>query len=666
MLKGKGVMIKDELKSLFKNKLLLFVIIVILLIPSIYACMFLSSMWDPYGEIGKLPVAVVNQDIPVEYNGKTLAVGDNLAESLKSNDSMDFRMAEKEAASEGLKSGKYYMVITIPENFSENASTMMDETPKKMELQYATNPGYNYISTKLSETAIKEIKANIMSEVTTTYTQAIFASITDNLGLMADSGKALQNGSTALNKGMNDYLDGVSKVDGGIGAVSEGADRLAAGSDQLQNGSQALLFGINTMKNQIDGSFTEENVSQIQNASTSLNTMNDSIQRLNAVVNGDGTAANPGIDALLSAMASGQISPAAMQSQMSVLKSSIYQLAAASGQLLPASSRAMDSLLSGMQNVQKGLGQTISADGQSGVLEGMMNLNSGIEAMNTGIKGADGLQKGITALKSGSAQLVEKGNELKSATTQLNQGITQLADGSDAMAQGVSITDAGIDMFVTPLVTEETQITNVENNGHAMAAYMMSVGLWVGCLAFCLMYPLVAYKDNLKNGIEWFASKAVIVYPMAVIMAVVLYLALHMINGFNPVQTGNTILVSIASAVCFMSIMYFFNALLGKVGSFLMLVFMVLQLAGSAGTYPLEISGSFAQAIHKYVPFTYTVNAFRSAISGGTGIAGEMRILIVLTIVFVLLTIALFIYRAGRIKAGKSVFYRWIEEHGLA
>ena len=97
-----------------------------------------------------------------------------------------------------------------------------------------------------------------------------------------------------------------------------------------------------------------------------------------------------------------------------------------------------------------------------------------------------------------------------------------------------------------------------------------------------------------------------------------------------------------------------------------MLVFMVLQLAGSAGTYPIEISGKFAAAIHKYVPFTYTVNAFRSAISGGTNIGSELRVLVTLAIIFMVLTVMLFVYRANRIKMGKPIFYRWIEEHGLA
>ena len=820
-------MIKQELTHLFKNKLLLFVMIVILLIPAIYAGMFLNSMWDPYGEISRLPVAVVNKNVPVEYNGKTLAVGDNLQTSLKDNNAMDFNITDEKNAQEGLKNGDYYMVITIPQDFSKNASSMMDKNPQKMQLQYATNPGYNYISSKLSESAIKEIKANIISEVTTTYTRAVFASITelgdgliqvsdgteklldgmnslndgaglisDNLNVMTESGRTLQNGSQKLLNGVTGYVDGVGQLDNGINALSDGIIKVSDGTGQLQAGSNALSLGINLMKKQIDNSLTTENVAQINMASGSLLVLNDNIQKLNTAVKGidttkislageaagadlqkagnalNGAAAelvgkyavtgnaadlSGGAKNVINAYsilaglyqsqnltdeqriqiaqamsylydsnnqsetaynnivnATGGIKEAGknvqnagntltglaqsdMSGQVITLQTSVAQMAAASDQLLPASSKAMDSLLSGMQNVQAGLGNTEAENGQMGIIEGMTNLDNGIKSLNAGVRGTDGMLSGISRLQAGSQQLVDKGAELKDGMAQVTDGTSKIADGAAALANGSKdlqsgitavtdgisvlntslnagadkisqnkVNDSNVDMFVNPLTVEETQITTVENNGHAMAAYMMSVGLWVGCLAFCLMYPLVKYHDKLKNGFTWFMSKAIILYPTAIIMALVLYFSLHVIDGFNPVQTGNTILVTIVTAVCFMTIMYFFNALLGKVGSFIMLVFMVLQLAGSAGTYPIEISGTFAEAIHKYVPFTYTVNAFRSAISGGAGIHNELTVLAVLTVIFMILTVLLFWYRAKRINAGKPVFYSWIQEHGLA
>lgn len=709
-------MIKDELQFLKNNKLLLMVLAVILLIPSIYAGIFLSSMWDPYGEISKLPVAVVNEDISVDYNGKTLSIGEDLVKSLKTNDAMDFHITDSESANKGLNNGDYYMVITIPADFSKCASSMMDDNPQKMRLGYATNPGYNYISSKLGESAVKEIKANIMAEVTRTYTEAVFASlkdigdgfsnaangtsqlldgmnalyegtasIADNLNVLADSSISLQEGSVRLDDGIGAYIEGVSAVDDGIGSITDGVSKLSDGAKQLQSGGLTLQYGLNTMKSQIDSSLTSENVSQIQTAASSLITMNDSIQQLNTAV----TNINIPVTADMTAADSAQL--VQLVQMLAGLKNSVNQIAAASNQLLPASSVAMDSMLTGMQGVKTALGQTMAVDGETGIIEGISQLNTGIAALNSGITGTDGLLDGVDRLKTGTTQLINNGAELKSGSVLMTDGLSRLSDGASSLALGAgrqqdvmitlidgtstlntalndgantaadsSVTESNIDMFVTPLTTEETQITSVKNNGHAMAAYMMSVGLWVGSLAFCLMYPLVDYHGMLKNGFTWYASKAVVIYPMAAVMGIALCGILHVTNGFVPVRPGNTMLVSAVASICFMTIMYFFNALLGKVGSFIMLVFMVLQLAGSAGTYPIEISGSFATTIHNYVPFTYTVNAFRSTISGGSSIGNEITVLLVLTAIFMMLTIALFWYRADRINAGKPILYNWI------
>lgn len=223
-----------------------------------------------------------------------------------------------------------------------------------------------------------------------------------------------------------------------------------------------------------------------------------------------------------------------------------------------------------------------------------------------------------------------------------------------------------ISMFAAPVREEETQMTTVENNGHAMAPYMMSVGLWVGCLAFCLMYPLTEYKGKLKSGFAWWAGKASVLYPVAILQGILLIVLLHLIDGFTPAEMMKTVLFSCLASVAFTSIMYFFNITFGKVGSFLMLIFMVVQLAGSAGTYPVEISPSFVAKIHNYLPFTYTVNAFRSTIAGGESIGKSVVVLAVLALLFTILTILQFHHMANARKNGKAVLYDWLEAHGVA
>ena len=893
-------MIKNELKSLLHNKLLLVVLIAIILIPSIYAGLFLSSMWDPYGDLNYLPVAVVNKDKSVVYNDETLSVGDDLAESLSENDSMAFNIVDEDTAQTGLENGTYYMVITIPENFSANAATVMDDEPQQMVLDYQTNPGVNYISMKLSESAMKEIKANIMEEVTRSYTETVFDNlvtvadgfddavdgtkemldgedkliegndtIKENLRVLAESSLTFKEGADTLEKGLGDYVAGVEAVNEGVGQVYDGVEQLekeavagayqvadgakelgssltsytdgvasaqsgastlaannatliagvsslSSGTTKLQEGGNQILAGMQEMSGTIGATLTPEKQQQLAAAVGGLNALDNSIDTLDAGVNDSQTglvasmntldsyivAAKGNTDTAKSEIVSAYTTLAtlletdsslstqqkqAIQSAMSqlmttdgsnptggavyhvgyadtvltnvdnnikgmvaedgsvtYLANSVSALNAGADQVLLPSADAITSLENGLLTVKTGLDGT---DTSAGLIPGMISVNDGLTALQSGtttlhsglttytngvaslnsglttLKGynsditagtgkleagsstlAVGLDSGVTkmengvlTLQSGTKQLVANDatllsgvSKLSSGASQISDGAYKLADGSDELGNGLTelqdgtlelhdaledgasevrdneATDKNIDMFVAPVRTEETQVTHVENNGHAMAAYMLSVGLWVACLAFCLMYPLTEYKGELKNGFAWWASKAVICYPVALLMAGSSLLILKGTLGFTPESMGRTFLVAAVAAIAFMSIQYFFDVLLGKVGSFIMLIFMVLQLAGSAGTYPIEISGKLAGAIHKFVPFTYSVDAFRSAIAGGQSITVELTVLLVLALFFSVMTIIVFEIRGKRIEESKPIMLDWIEEHGLA
>lgn len=274
-------MIRAEWKSILKNPLMIIVLIAIIAIPTIYAGLFLASMWDPYGNIDKLPVAVVNKDESVEYEGTTLDVGTELVKKLKENDELQFNFVDAEAAQEGLENGTYYMVITIPENFSANAATLMDEKPKKMELEYETNPGKNYIASKLSDTALSKIQTSVSEEVTKTYSETVFdqltgigdslssaadgtgeledglsqisdgnKKITKNLKKLAESTVTFKEGSEELQSGLKEYTDGVSQVNEGAKKLDDGAKTLSSsassGVSQLKDGTSSLKKGVSS------------------------------------------------------------------------------------------------------------------------------------------------------------------------------------------------------------------------------------------------------------------------------------------------------------------------------------------------------------------------------------------------------------------------------------
>ena len=276
-------MIKQEWKNILKNHWIQIVLVALILIPSIYTVVFLGSMWDPYGNSGDLPVAVVNRDKAVEYNDKKLDVGDQLVKKLKDNDLLDFHFVNSKEANKGLKNGDYYMVITIPSNFSKNATTLLDKNPKKMVLNYTTNPGTNYVASKMDDSAIAKIKAEVSASVTKTYAETIFSSIgtmsdgfaeasdgtqqlsdgmtqledgnktiSDNLKVLASSSLTFKDGTNTLTQGLKSYTDGVVTVNNGIyqlkdgvGTLGSATPTLAKGINDLNTGAQTLSKGVN-------------------------------------------------------------------------------------------------------------------------------------------------------------------------------------------------------------------------------------------------------------------------------------------------------------------------------------------------------------------------------------------------------------------------------------
>ncbi|WP_112251201.1 YhgE/Pip domain-containing protein [Dellaglioa algida] len=278
-------MIKNEFKFVGKNRLILISTIVMMLIPILYAAFFLKSVWDPYGKTSELPVAVVNNDKSVKYNGETLDVGDQLVKELKSNHQLKWMFVSEEQAKQGMKDNKYYTTITLPENFSSNAATLLDTNPKKMQITYDTNASRNYIGEVISEAAAKQLNSQIRESVTESYATAIFGqvkTIGKGFKTAATGSKKLSDGTITLNDGLNSYITGVGTVNNGVQTLSTsvvplkngvqqlttGAGSLSAGLSKLDNSTGALASGVSKLDNSTGA--LASGVSKLDSGSTTL------------------------------------------------------------------------------------------------------------------------------------------------------------------------------------------------------------------------------------------------------------------------------------------------------------------------------------------------------------------------------------------------------------
>ena len=274
-----------EWKAIFKKPTFIIVMIGISLIPALYNIIFLSSMWDPYGQLSDLPVAVVNNDKEVSYNGNSMSIGKDMVSNLKENKTLDFHFVDEEEGKKGLEDGDYYMVVTLPSDLSEKAASILTNHPEQMQIDYQTSSGHSFIASKMSDSAMTQLKQNVSTNVTETYTKALFnkmvdlkdgmsqaasgsekltdganqlvagsQTLTTNLHSLADSSLTFSNGTEQFTKGLSSYVSGVEQLHLGLGNFNSGlvtytgaVSQLDSGLGQLSSKSPELVGGINQL-----------------------------------------------------------------------------------------------------------------------------------------------------------------------------------------------------------------------------------------------------------------------------------------------------------------------------------------------------------------------------------------------------------------------------------
>lgn len=779
-------MIKAEWKNIAKSTWLKIVLCAIMIIPMIYACVFLGSMWDPYGKTDQLPVAVINNDKEVEYNDSTMDIGKQLSDKLAKNDSMDFNIVSSSKAQKGLKDGKYYMIITIPENFSKNATTLLDDDPQTMMLTYTTNPQTNYIATKMDDSAMAKVKAEISSTVTKTYSKILFknvktlskgfktaadgsqklsdgvntakdgnATITENLNTLASSALVFNDGADSLVKGLSAYTEGVStakagaqQLDNNSATLNNGAAQLKAGSSQLLSAVQAaekqLGDGINASAGQLN-TLTSSNkqmaesskqlsaaLTQIQGAidsnnlvendaqaakkvdgmistlSTTISTMNNNAAQLNQLAAAEKKQAEQlqatqpqAAQELMLKATSHATQAATLQQVASQLSSSIntddlkqlstllngnaavlknqtaanaktQQLLASSQQLATANNTAVGSLVTNLKTVQASMKGTSTSVGMVGAVSqidnGLSTLQSGLKTYTGGVKQVNNglgtlasnnktLNSGASQLADGALKISSGSNQLAAGSATLGEGLTTIGDGTNTLTSSlkdaskksnIKSTNKTYKQMSTPVDTEKKELTNMPNNGHAMAPYMMSVALYVACMALSLMYPFGKGMTTTDSPAKFLLAKATVMVPLSIVQALILYFSLKGFCGFTPARPGLCLAFMLLLSLAFMAFIAFLAIAFGRIGEFIALIFMVFNLGASAGTYPLETAPHWYKVLHPFVPFTYSVNGFRSVIANATAVpTTEILFFVGLLVVSVILTY-LFVRRRSK------------------
>lgn len=398
-------MIRKEFSTLTQHKGLMLTMVAIILIPFFYSFCFLTSAWDPYGNTGKIPVAVVNLDQPAELQGTKITAGADTVHNLRNDDQLEWHFVSAAKAKAGMKNNDYYTVVTIPKNFSAHAATALNAHPKQMQLTYQTNGSLNYVSEIISQVGADKLNSQIKEKVTTAFLTQLFAKING----MGTQLKTAADGSAQLKDGVGQYTDGVTQVDDGLSqlnanvpALSSGVQQLATGGNQLNAGlgtlySQVptLASGVNQLNNgggQLQAGLGQLN-SKVPALTKGVNQLTTGAQQINNEVNGN----KPDTDLVASV--------SALSTGMTQLSQGITQLKTA-GAALPAGVSQLAAAMTKLKATvtkQIGLFKTFYNDQKYPAVSSMLGTGSGFDTekkqLQTNQSTADAnMQKAIDAV----------------------------------------------------------------------------------------------------------------------------------------------------------------------------------------------------------------------------------------------------------------------------
>lgn len=641
-----------KLQKIKENKKLLvsilsIAIIAVMLVPTMYSFTYLGSVWDVYGKIDKVPVAFVNLDKSVIKDGKKYELGKDVENNLKKDNSLNWQFVNYKEAVDGVNGTKYYAVIEIPENFSENIANIQDGKFKKPQIVYIGNKGRNFVFSQISSKAAESIKTRISSSIQKEISETLVTSLYDVKGSIKNAAygtQELKSGTEKLTNGSNELSTGLNTAASGSVQLSNGLQKITDGENKIVSGFPALVDGLNTLKSNLTK--PNDKVSLLVNGASSLNT------NTGAIVDGAGK-----LDTSVSALAYGiKKSDAVLHGELAAINNSNlsqedkYKLTAAiKGLDQVSTTNTSDNSQAPLTKVTSSVHQLSSSLNQ--LKGGTQQLSNGVTALSSGLtdtqnKAAEGLDKlisGANNIQNGNSSVLTGLNTVTAKTGELSNGLNKLSSGSASLTNGLQTVDDGtgklkdglnegynkmnsnlkfnsnnMSQFISkPVTLKDDSINTISNYGEGLAPYFISLSLWLGAMFANLMFSIIKslkiFKSKLMNSfIGNFIVESVIVTLQSFILSFTL------INGLNlnPVNVPEFYILNAFISIAFLSVMHGLSYAMGPLSGAVMFVVLILQLASSGGTFPIETAPVFYKIVNKIVPMTYSVNTIRMTISG--------------------------------------------------
>jgi putative membrane protein len=662
----------NDIKNITKNWAALVIIAGLVFLPSLYAWFNIMASWDPYGQTRELAIAVANNDQGASLRGKQIQLGQEIIEALRENRSIKWIFTDEAEAIRGVNHGDYYASITIPTDFSAKIATVITPNPQKAEIVYHVNEKINAISPKVTATGASSVIEQVNQNFVQTASAAIFQ-IMNELGVELESGlptieqlrqlifkletmfpdikQSIATATVDIER-LGQILDQVQKqLPTFLQLAQDGKDLTSKLSQFLSQGAETInAIGPDIKSNllliQQAAIATEQITGMLQDANINVDSLKDSLdrasQRLTTSI--DVIDKMIGVFQNLNQMIGGDKLSSVIQ-KLQQVKTKFQQQITVMGSIKDALNKGekpaqnlidnLNQLSKDASNLLEDILSRFDSDIMPHIVNGLNKASQTAQNANKILTEASesfpDIEKILNDAAAGSALGKEVIKDIQQRLPSLENTIKHLADQIRALERETDLKEI-IDLlklnaqkesefWANPVLLKEIKLFPIPNYGSAMSPFFTTLSLWVGALLLVSLLTVDVHhpidgKAAPYRSHEVYFGRYLTFMTLAVLQSIFVTLGdIYLLNCYVYDKLWFILFGMLLSAV-FMFIVYTLVSVFGNVGKAMAIVLLVLQLAGSGGTFPIQMTPPFFQAIHPYLPFTYGISMMREAVGG--------------------------------------------------
>lgn len=634
---------KTDIRTLSKCFFACVVVVAIALLPSLYAWLNIYSNWDPYGNTGGISIAVASLDEGyTDEDGTYENKGDDVVADLREATSINWVIVDtEEEAKGGVESGDYYAAVVIDKQFSRNMFRMLTDWTGKPAITYYENAKKNAVATKITDTAVETLKRSISEN----YLEVVIDGIMEQSNLLAadltaDDPEAAVKGvlyqAQDLLHACGRMMDAFEAA-GGSGVSESSAAALEAAvaniNKNLPDGAQlqqtaaeiqmqvnAALARVERVLEGLENAITNapqlpSAQQQLRDAADTMDKTADALETWAAGLEASGTEAGK-TQAEAARQTAAECRKTAKQLRALAESPDSADLLADCDALVKSIRTMVDKIPVTSKALQKEL-DTVAGQ-VADTMEGMAALAGDAKAMKTALaETADAVGDTMALLRPATEKLLTSLestiDDLEGLTT--DEYMDTLVDilGGDPAVYG--------QYFPEMVQTSVNAVYPIANYGSAMTPFYTVLAIWVGGVILSSLIKIHARTEGLidPKPAELYFGRYLFFFVLSQIQAAVIVTGDLYILKVQCLHPGMLYLTGALTAFTFSLLIYSLALSFGDVGKAIVVVIMVMQIAGSSGTFPIELLPAIYQKIYRFFPFPYAIDAMRECICGMYG-----------------------------------------------